>query len=290
MTQLPAPKYTVALGEVGRKRQYVIKTDTQEILPKASVTEILSVINKPALLNWYAKMTAENIEAALIAKMDGKTTQAVLLTERWIKETVEAGKKRPKGIAREAADIGTLCHECFRAIVTGNALPKYPPELDETIKGFVDWFKCSKLEVVATELAVGSIQYGYAGTVDALAVKDGNWGILDYKTSSGIYPEMALQVAAYGQAVNEQYGIVPKWFRIARFSKKEPYGSEVKAILNASRALRAFLSALDLKTGLDEELLDAPSYTTFERKAAESDAKKATEKAKKSVEAGARPF
>ena len=48
-----------------------------------------------------------------------------------------------------------------------------------------------------------SKNHSYAGTLDVLAEFNGKLGILDLKTSKGIWGEYSLQVAAYAQAFNE---------------------------------------------------------------------------------------
>src|SRR3990170_4434209 len=45
-----------------------------------------------------------------------------------------------------------------------------------------------------------AVTHGYAGTLDAIAKIAGETWLIDYKTSKGVYPETALQLAAYGHA------------------------------------------------------------------------------------------
>ena len=52
----------------------------------------------------------------------------------------------------------------------------------------------------------------YAGTLDALALIDGKFGVLDIKTSQAIYRDYNLQTAAYMAAVqNEHKNIQTRW-------------------------------------------------------------------------------
>jgi ATP-dependent exoDNAse (exonuclease V) beta subunit len=50
---------------------------------------------------------------------------------------------------------------------------------------------------------VYSARHRYAGAIDALAYREGELVALDWKTSKGLYPEYALQVAAYAKAIEE---------------------------------------------------------------------------------------
>jgi len=76
---------------------------------------------------------------------------------------------------------------------------------------------------------------------------------LDWKTSSGIWPEYALQVAAYAQAFKETYGETIDKAYIVRFSKKLPVEFEVKEIKSLDDSFEAFLAAKKLRDCLAED-------------------------------------
>jgi hypothetical protein len=124
----------------------------------------------------------------------------------------------------ERADIGTAVHRLIEAKVLGTPMPE---ELlaDEELAPFVSHFLCFveewQVEFEASEMVVGNEEEGYAGTLDYLlrspliasalaayfqtdvpadAVFLGDTktgGELDVK---GVYPEAALQMAAYRKA------------------------------------------------------------------------------------------
>ena len=100
-------------------------------------------------------------------------------------------------------------------------------------------------EVVALEEVVGYEQHGvrFAGTVDSVIrfVDTGALVVVDWKTSSGLYPEAAMQVAAYiaaWAAQNDEYpDNIGGW--VVRFMKRGRQDPEVKTV-NVPEAYRAF--------------------------------------------------
>lgn len=110
-----------------------------------------------------------------------------------------------------AADAGTLAHEMIDAYVHNRNLDT--AAFDKTIVanaehaflGFLEWQKQSNLKVVAAEVSLVSEVYQYGGTFDAMLVAD-TLRLMDYKTSSGVYTEMLVQVAgAYSLLWQEHY-------------------------------------------------------------------------------------
>lgn len=59
---------------------------------------------------------------------------------------------------------------------------------------------------LAVEQRVYSPTYGYAGTLDRVAVIDERCGVLDLKCTSRLHPETGLQLVAYQLAYNEDGG------------------------------------------------------------------------------------
>jgi hypothetical protein len=178
-------------------------------MPVPSVTTILQTVAKPVLVPWAVKMTSEHWLGAVKA---GRTDFDILDKE-------SRGIHRKK--ASDAASIGTNVHhyaECFF-----KKLPLPILQTDEAKRGadaFHKWAEATNVEVLAVERRIYSKEFGYAGTVDLVARINGILSVADYKTSSGIYPEMRLQTAAYQHALQEEKKMEfgPRW--IIRFDKK----------------------------------------------------------------------
>jgi len=264
---LPEPAYTVT--DPDGKHKYQIELPSGGTIRELeSVTGVLNVINKPALINWATKTACDLIQGRLSCVVG----QRIELTEEWINGVVAEGRKRPKAIKDEAANLGTMAHEAFEEIMAGRA-PKVPTAIQSAIEEFKKWFDSSNTEIVATELPIASELNRFGGRLDAVGYRNGTWGILDWKTGSGIYGEYALQTAGgYAIAMEEQYpGVKIEWVDIVRFSKKEPWGSEVRPVVALEVARDGFLSALRLSRALKVGLIGQPSYTTFAAVAAEAE-------------------
>jgi hypothetical protein len=197
-----------------------------------SVTTILGVLDKPALMYWAAEMTAS-------AAVGQQATWRGMLEDcddgcahnsardcpavKWLRD---ARFRRPKNML-SATDLGTVVH----ALCEGYALTGHKPTADQmreqirltggrgvdverelpVVQAMVDqfdrWLERFDVSYQATEVAVYSPTYGYAGTLDALLTVDGFRAIGDYKTSreprdsqgnlKTPYPEVSPQLAAY---------------------------------------------------------------------------------------------
>ena len=100
-----------------------------------------------------------------------------------------------------AADLGTEVHALAEAIFRFEDLghiQKKQQGFIEQLRKFIDDFDVEPLEV---ECTAWNETVGYAGTIDLIARVGGETVILDIKTgASGIWPDVALQLSAYGHA------------------------------------------------------------------------------------------
>lgn len=172
-----------------------------------SVTTILGTLDKPALIPWAAKETAQ-------AAVNAADSLAIRIAEDGEAETVKwlsgARFRRPRG-QRSATELGTAVHAaCEEYALTGRR-PDVDDEVVPFLDQFDDWLQKFSPSFEATEVTVYSPTWGYAGTLDAVAVIDGVRFIVDYKTTrkttdakgnpTAPYPEqVALQLAAYRHA------------------------------------------------------------------------------------------
>lgn len=181
------------------------------------VTSVTGILDKPALVYWSANMGAEFADKVLVPGLviDELNKPAI------IDGIKTAWRKRSK----DAADIGTAVHkyleEYLNAGINGDPLPPMPvnENIYNAIKAFLEWTRENKVKFVAAERKVYSQKYGYAGTLDALGYVNGELCIIDFKTSSGIFPEMFIQTSAYAKAVNEEDGTKIKTCYIVRVPK-----------------------------------------------------------------------
>ena len=137
------------------------------------VTSIINIKSKPALYYFYAELPSF---------------------------------RHGEDIKRQSADEGTKVHEAVQAILTGQE-----PEIDPTIAPAVTAFKRYlaenniQVDPDFIEKRVVNFNERYAGTIDALALINGRFGILDIKTSQAIYRDYNLQTAAYFPPLQEHF-------------------------------------------------------------------------------------
>lgn len=180
--------------------------------PIAGVTSILKTINKPALIQWSATTAANFVKDHWHEGM-GKNDIELLC-----REAARAHNK----VRDTAAGIGTEVHSFVEASLKGQPLPKITSEAAfQACNAFMNWRQQHTIKSLANEQILFSKNWWYAGTADILAMVDGKLTLADIKTSSGIYPEMFMQVGAYTNALEEMRPDlkIEQWM-IVRLDKK----------------------------------------------------------------------
>lgn len=263
--KLPAPKYTVTAVN----HKYTINMPNGEkIGPLKSVTGVIGVIDKPALKGWAARTAADYFKKEILR------LGAAALTAETLEQIAAAAAKAHTVFAKDAADLGTLCHDAFEAIILGKEPEKLPAEIVEPVNAFKNYRLGSDIEVVATELMVASAKHRAGGCLDFLGYSKqrGGWGIGDYKTSSGFYGnEYAYQAGGgYALMVEEQYDIEIKWAEIVRFAKKAPFESEARPVTDVRAAMDGFLECLALTRRNEQKLIGEPTFKSGGIKLSES--------------------
>lgn len=135
------------------------------------ITRIVNIKAKPALYRYYA--SAKDYR------------------------TAEDQKER-------SAEEGTMVHEAAEKILIGEN-PEFDPLIAPSVAAFRNFL--DNYDVMALpehiEMRIRHPEHRYAGTLDALAVINGKFGILDIKTSQAIYRDYNLQTSAYLGAIKE---------------------------------------------------------------------------------------
>lgn len=156
------------------------------------ITSIISVLAKPALIGWAARMATEYLEANLVnGKEYTESEWSNLFTEA---KKVHTNKKD------KAAEHGTSAHELVESWIkdkmAGNIIED---EKYQAIKKFTDWADENVKEFLFSERQMYNEEMFIAGTADFGAImKDGERLIGDFKTSSGVYGiDYFLQCSGY---------------------------------------------------------------------------------------------
>lgn len=150
-------------------------------------------LRKKAIEAWGIKTVAEyvadNLEDVYAMRSMGR--EAV----------VAALKQSPYSSRDAAAKRGTEVHKLAEQLTHGNEV-EVPEELAGHVESYVKFLDEWQPKPVLVEATVASRKWSYCGTLDSvLDLPDGRRVIADIKTSrSGIFPETALQLAAYRYA------------------------------------------------------------------------------------------
>lgn len=127
-----------------------------------------------------------------------------------------------------AAEAGTLAHAMVEASIKGEKLETPltdPAVLQKAIAAFgayESWAKGNRLKVVEQEMMLVSEKHRYGGTPDAIGELDGVLCLLDWKTSSAVYSDHLLQLAAYKILWEENHPdrLLTGGFHLCRFAKE----------------------------------------------------------------------
>ena len=232
---------TPALAENVRGKGRHYRTRDGELVP--SVTNVIGILDKPALPRWAAKLVAEramHLKHSL-ANMDDN-------------EVVDTLKGAPWSKSKRAADRGTDIHAYLEARL--NRLE--PEELSDDAVPYKqaadDWFDAvgASFEDVQTEVTL--FHPSYAGTTDLIGILDGAACIVDFKTSKAIYDEAALQLSALAGCYTDAEGKSLPWrnpdgtlFEMPRLIvvRIGVDGWEEKEVADADFAMTAFFGLLE---------------------------------------------
>lgn len=183
---MTSPVLAVKVGS-GRGYQHPI---TGTVVP--SVTTVLGVLDKPALPRWAAKAVAEF---------------AVENKDSWIglpgDAAVDMLKGSPWRTRDKAAAAGTDAHTYAEQLLLGQIsvdAPFDPPGLGSAAANVRAILKKLSPVPICVEGTVWSHKYGYAGSFDGIHMINGKVTLVDLKTSSGVYPDYSIQLAAYKYA------------------------------------------------------------------------------------------
>lgn len=160
-----------------------------------SVTTILQAVPKPALINWAKKFTAEyavdnfdKLGALVEPDADGTVDRQAAVD--WLKGAAYRDRDRK-------ADIGSQIHAATEAYVLGKPFPAWPKTIAPQMRAFERFLADYEPEFQMTEASVYNKTERYAGTLDGIVAIDGRVLVGDTKSGKAIYPEVALQLAAY---------------------------------------------------------------------------------------------
>lgn len=195
----------------------------------ASVTTILGIISKPALINWAAKVERElvsEVSADLYLACSETPTMNRTAWLTSLQSRLGKEKAHKKELAK-AGEIGSQVHAMIEWNLKKELCYKVGPspmisdKAQWALMAWEDWRKKVNLKPIFIEQTVWSNEDSFAGTLDLLAEVEGKLTVLDWKTGKAIYPEAKLQNAAYRRAIREMKHGDPLQGIIVRLPKVE---------------------------------------------------------------------
>ncbi len=182
-----------------------------------SVTTVLSILAKPALIHWAWELGTKGLDY--------------------------------RKVRDETANIGTLAHYLILCELRGGKpdTSEYSKEqidqAENCLLSYYEWRKGHDLKPILIETPLVS-DNGFGGMPDLLAVLDGRRILLDYKTGKSLYPEYSYQVGAYAHLL-EDNGYKVEAARILRIGRTADETFEDYQVPDLKRAWDIFKCCLD---------------------------------------------
>ena len=235
-------RYFAEDKEAKVKRHYEIRKgqDWQEV---PNVTSVLGILQKEQLISWAQRVgvggavSLFNIGALKPVNVNGQIVLGAFMPERggWVAvdewmgvELLKSHSLTTNALKKEGGDRGQSCHDALESWSDTGILPEpshYPMHEQGYVSALRDFLKDSGAVSVRAEVAVGSLEHGYAGRFDNdLRLPAGAFlwthrtekgrgdqqttfpaGLyrVDLKTSKGAFPEHGEQLEAYERAAIE---------------------------------------------------------------------------------------
>ena len=201
---------------------------------KLGVTTPLSVISKPALLQWAVNLAVDDIKNNILA--------GTAYDELQLSNVLEAARTAHRKRKEEAADFGTLVHNWIEKYIKGeNPPPLVNKTLNDAVNVFLKWVKDNNVKFTASEKPLYSKKHDYCGTIDFTCEINGKRYLGDLKTSKGIYDEHFMQLAAYRYADEEETGKPYAGAFIVRIPKTEDDRVEIANANNYKTCFKGFV-------------------------------------------------
>jgi len=195
--------------------QYKTKAGTR--VP--GVTTVLGVLAKPALIHWAWDLGLQGID---YRKYRDATALVGTLAHALIAH--ELGAEKP--------DLTAYSSEIIN-------------KAENAVLSFYEWQKSNDIQPILVEQPLISEQYRFGGTIDCLAMLNGQMVLLDIKTGKAIYDEMYYQLAAYRQLLLENGHEIEEAL-ILRVGRDETEGFDVQKITAFDEDWEVFLSCLNI--------------------------------------------
>jgi len=212
--------------------------------------------DKPQLGDWFKRQGA----LAAIRHIEAIPSLLKTSTEDAVVKMLASAADKARD---DAGNIGTLTHQAIEHRVRKESAEgctrhdeppcvwPLPDDVAKGLEGFVKWGTDRKPKIIASEFMVVSETERYGATGDLAMTIDGDIWLVDVKTSSGVYAETGLQLAAIRWADHAGVPDDPKPYRVPQATHYgvlhvRPDGTEMVRFDVTDAEFRAFLACRDL--------------------------------------------
>lgn len=218
-------------------RHYQIPELNNRRLP--SSTTITGQLDKPALVQWAANMTATYFQEELIDKIQKGDLTIESVQRMDLRDINKSARLHHKKKKEEAGDLGTRVHHWINAYLKAEEGEdiQFDPDMEKACSAFMEWYLTNEVHALdlnidgenrkMIELTVWSKEAGgYAGTLDLVAYvlneekTAHDLTLIDFKTGKAIYTDMAMQVSSYFHAFEERFKKKVRRSAIVRLDKE----------------------------------------------------------------------
>jgi len=194
-----------------------------------SVTTVLGVLNKPALVKWAKNLGLQGIDASKYVD--------------------------------SLAAIGTLAHAMATAQIRGENVKAVCADADPSTVdlaencyiSFLGWAKNKVIEPILMEEPLVSEGFRFGGKFDFYGRIDGRITLMDMKTGKGIWPEHFYQLAGYRQLLVENGHAEPEDYMVLNIPRAASESFDTQTRTDMAGAWRVFKSALYLYQAIHEK-------------------------------------
>lgn len=196
-TTLYGGRLNIKHNPESRVNRYAVELDGEKVNWE-SVTGVTGIKDKSRPLQIYATDLARDY---LIGKFPNITEEDVLTACKLFQERKE-----------EAANIGTKIHGWVENHIRHTLGAGEHPDMPEDsavqigVNAYMDFEDQHKIKYHSVERIVASLEHQYTGRLDIEATIDNRHGLLDLKSSNGLYNEVRMQTAGYVKADEEERG------------------------------------------------------------------------------------
>jgi hypothetical protein len=186
----------------------VIDDNGQRVKPP-SVTTVLGILNKPAIIPWAVNKTADFIHDGFKDLTAGNSFSIDAVFK-----LIEQSRRASEAAREEAAEIGTDAHDFLAAYLRGmssGVCPQMPEDgpVRNCINAALDWITQHDVRPTIIEYPLYSRKFQITGRPDFIGLIDGEFSVLDFKSTKCLWPEVPLQMAPYAKMYDEEYGQLP---------------------------------------------------------------------------------